>query len=237
MEHTRPPDFEESRSGVSLNAGRNAHVRNSRIAGRDLFSVAGNSVGINGTSLINSSLVIRNGSRSFALPMFAVAGIGAVLLLVLGFGLYGTVAAGSGIDTRVVFTEGASGARKTLESLKKAERSGNAKAWCELAQPGQENCTQKISAAFERAPESYRKEIDKVDAGSVSVSGSTATAMMRFRGEQQGTAHLERSRNRWQLNPGEYAVLLWAGGLYLSIVDAAHDNGPFDHLLPGFGGN
>lgn len=236
MHYTDPSDGGASDSGLSFGAGRDFRADRSNFAGRDLFSVAGNSVGINGTSLINSSLVISNGSRSHTVPMLVIVSIGAVLVLVLGIGVYGTVTSWSGIDTRVVFTEGASGARKTLETLQKAEKAGNSDAWCELAQPGSADCVQKISAVFERAPESYRKEIDKVEVGSVSVSDGTAVAIMRFRGKPQGSVRLKWSRNRWQLNAGDYTVLLWAGGLYLSIVDAAHNNGPLDDLLKGLTG-
>lgn len=235
MEQTGPPDPAMPRPGVSFDVGGDARVEDSAVAGRDLVTVAGTSVGVVGTSLVNSSLVIRNQQRSFEVPALAVVAAAAVLLLVLGVGVH-RVTAGSGIDTDVVFTEGATGARETLASLKRAERSGDAAAWCAMAQPGAADCVPKLSAAFERAPESYRAEIDDVDAGDVTAGDGAATAVMRFRGERQGTVHLEWSRNRWQVNPTEYVLLLWAGGLYLSIVDAAHGNGPLDGLRRGLGG-
>jgi hypothetical protein len=219
-------------SGVGMVARVNQKISDSLIGGRDILQVGDSSVGVQGTSLINSKLVIKNGGSSRAVSAPAVVLLVLVVVTASAFFVF----SGPGIDTGVVSVPGKAGARKTLEALKKAEIAGDAPAWCEIAQPDEANCETQISGVFRRAPESYRDEVGKAGVGDITIKDDTATAMMVFDGTRKGTIRLVWWRNRWQIHPVDYLFGIGANGLYLSIVDSAHGRGPLDGLLKGLGG-
>ncbi len=208
----------------------NQKISDSLIGGRDILQVGDSSVGVQGTSLINSKLVIKNGGSSRAVSASVVL---LVLVVVTASAFF--VFSGPG-STPVSSPFRARRGAQDAGGAEEGRDRGDAPAWCEIAQPDEANCETQISGVFRRAPESYRDEVGKSGVGDITIKDDTATAMMVFDGTRKGTIRLVWWRNRWQIHPVDYLFGIGANGLYLSIVDSAHGRGPLDGLLKGLGG-
>lgn len=182
--------------------------------GNRQITMSGETVRIKKTIIATGDVTVTNIRRHPVVSLTV-----AVLAVLLPWGGYTLVGPEPAVDTSVATEEGTSGAARTVQQLRAAERLGDAEAWCELAQPSDGSCAGIMQRQFGYRSAEYRSQVDQVSIGeTVAEEGGTRTAL-GWQGEPQYALQLVRTGGRWHLDPALYALIGLQGGAFLIVVD------------------
>lgn len=197
-------DERDDVAGVHVEAGGDQHIKDSQIAGR----------------IHNDSRRVHNDNRKRNLKI-GLGGLAAALVIGGGAAVYQAVTG----STDAMYEKGLSGAQHTAEQLRQAEIDQDAAHWCLLASPKDSSLCHTMMTMSFASGSSLRSELSKVELGSASGAGNSASVPVSFDGRQMGIVPMEWNGTRWSLNPGVYALMLNNGGLAMSAVETAHGCG------------
>jgi hypothetical protein len=200
---------------VALNVGNNLDATGATIAGGSVTQT---------TSTTNSSTTNnRNVHRGGFHVRF---GLGAAALVILVGGVYGIGKAISSSD--ITQQAGLSGATGTLQQIRQAELDENPSTYCRLASQNNSNaCRSFMSASFATTSATVKAQLPSVAFGAGSGSSETVGFPVLVGTRQIGRIDMEWTGSRWQLEAGEYDMLLLDGGLLHGAVEAVDGTGSF----------
>ncbi|WP_156724773.1 hypothetical protein [Streptomyces apocyni] len=186
-------------------------------SGNRSVSVSGNTTRIRDSIIAAGSVSVTHIRRN---PVRSAVLAAAVTLTYGGYLLLGSeTSSADGVDTSVVNEKGLTGASHTVEQLRKAERTGDAEAWCEIAQPSDRSCAGLMRGEFDQRSPENRAQVENVTIGDARERQGGAQAMLGWKGEPQYPLHLAWTNGRWRVDNSSYMLIGLSGGAFLVVVD------------------